>query len=138
MPANMLGGHSHDALVNPKPFMAADFMDAFNVLQAWTRTVLDACVALTACGSFVKGFTPLRAGVAGVFFYFMFSMPANLNAPCFFDCPDATPMVPSTTPFTCFGFKPTVSPGALHGGGLHGRFQLLDRRHAQSWMQAWP
>ena len=118
--------------------MAAAFMDAFNFLIAKTRTILDAGVALTTRGSSMKEFTPLRAGVAGVFFYFMFSMPANLNAPCFFNCPDATPMMPSTTPFTCFGFKPTVSPGALHGGGLHGRFQLLDRRHAQSWMHAWP
>merc|ERR1712087_685064 len=54
-------------------------------------------------------FIPLRAGVAGFFFNFMFNMPANLKALFFFNCSEATPMMPSTTPFTCFGFRPTVS-----------------------------
>merc|ERR1719214_256138 len=52
---------------------------------------------------------PLRAAVAGLFFSFMFSMPASLKEPDFFTCSMATPMNESTTPFTSFVFKPVVS-----------------------------
>merc|ERR1719420_774675 len=52
---------------------------------------------------------PLRALVAGLFFSFMFSMPANLKEPDFFTCSAATPRIASTTPFTSFVFKPVVS-----------------------------
>merc|ERR1719428_101709 len=52
---------------------------------------------------------PLRAFVAGLFFSFMFSIPANLKAPDFFTCSTATPMNASTTPFTSLVFKPVVS-----------------------------
>merc|ERR1719191_2454136 len=52
---------------------------------------------------------PLRAFVAGLFFNFMFSMPANLKEPDFFTCSTATPMNASTTPFTSFVFSPVVS-----------------------------
>merc|ERR1719475_32547 len=52
---------------------------------------------------------PLRAFVAGLFFSFMFSMPASLKEPDFFTCSAATPMNASTTPFTSFVFKPVVS-----------------------------
>merc|ERR1719453_1511125 len=52
---------------------------------------------------------PLRALVAGLFFSFMFSMPANLKEPDFFTCSTATPMKASTTPFTSFVFNPVVS-----------------------------
>merc|ERR1719238_1739638 len=52
---------------------------------------------------------PLRAFVAGLFFSFMFSMPANLKEPDFFTCSTATPMNVSTTPFTSFVFSPVVS-----------------------------
>merc|ERR1719421_782152 len=52
---------------------------------------------------------PFFAFVAGLFFSFMFSMPANLKEPDFFTCSTATPMNASTTPFTSFVFKPVVS-----------------------------
>merc|ERR1719465_301669 len=52
---------------------------------------------------------PLRAFVAGLFFNFMFSMPANLKDPDFFTWSTATPMNASTTPFTSFVFNPVVS-----------------------------
>merc|ERR1719229_47234 len=52
---------------------------------------------------------PVRALVAGLFFSFMFSIPAKLKEPDFFTCPTATPMNASTTPFTSFAFKPVVS-----------------------------
>merc|ERR1719409_1831817 len=52
---------------------------------------------------------PFFAAVAGLFFSFMFSMPASLKEPDFFTCSMATPMNESTTPFTSFVFKPVVS-----------------------------
>merc|ERR1719439_110436 len=52
---------------------------------------------------------PLRAAVAGLFFNFMFSMPASLKEPDFFTCSAATFIMASTTPFTSFVFKPVVS-----------------------------
>merc|ERR1719420_291861 len=52
---------------------------------------------------------PLRAFVAGLFFSFMLSMPANLKEPDFFTCSAATPIIASTTLFTSFVFKPVVS-----------------------------
>merc|ERR1719428_408995 len=52
---------------------------------------------------------PLRAFVAGLFFSFMFSMPASLKEPDFFTCSAATAIIASTTLFTSFVFKPVVS-----------------------------
>merc|ERR1712193_492387 len=52
---------------------------------------------------------PFFAFVAGLFFSFMFSMPATLKEPDFFTCSTATPMNASTTPFTSFVFNPVVS-----------------------------
>merc|ERR1719428_160135 len=52
---------------------------------------------------------PLRAFVAGLFFSFMFNMPASLKEPDFFTCSAATFIIASTTPFTSFVFKPVVS-----------------------------
>merc|ERR550514_847774 len=52
---------------------------------------------------------PLRAFVAGLFFSFMFSIPASLKDPDFFTCSAATPIHASTTPFTSFVFNPVVS-----------------------------
>merc|ERR1719446_1720364 len=72
-------------------------------------TVFEAGFALKTHGSLVKGLMPLRAFVAGLFFSFMFSMPASLKEPDFFTCSAATPMNASTTPFTSFVFKPVVS-----------------------------
>merc|ERR1711904_699746 len=67
-------------------------------------TVFDAGFALKTHGSLVKGLMPLRAFVAGLFFSFMFSIPANLKEPDFFTCSTATPMNASTTPFTSLVF----------------------------------
>merc|ERR1719359_408818 len=52
---------------------------------------------------------PFFAAVAGLFFSFMFSMPASLKEPDFFTCSMATPMNESMTPFTSFVFRPVVS-----------------------------
>merc|ERR1719443_2299103 len=52
---------------------------------------------------------PFFAFVAGLFFSFMFSIPASLKEPDFFTCSTATPMNASTTPFTSFVFIPVVS-----------------------------
>merc|ERR550537_827108 len=52
---------------------------------------------------------PFFAAVAGLFFSFMLSMPANLKEPDFFTCSTATPISDSTTPFTSFVFNPVVS-----------------------------
>merc|ERR1712139_509165 len=52
---------------------------------------------------------PLRALAAGLFFSFMFSIPATLKDPDFFTCSTATPMNASTALFTSFVFKPVVS-----------------------------
>merc|ERR1719163_964780 len=45
---------------------------------------------------------PLRAFVAGLFFSFMFSIPASLKDPDFFTYSTATPMKASTALFTSF------------------------------------
>merc|ERR1719408_130280 len=63
-------------------------------------------------GSFVNGFTPLRAGVAGFFLSLRLSAPASLKDPEVFSCSAATAMMPSMTPFTSFAFKPVVSATA--------------------------
>merc|ERR1719335_1612721 len=52
---------------------------------------------------------PFLALVAGLFFSFMFSIPASLKEPDFFTCSTATPRNASTTPFTSFVFNPVVS-----------------------------
>merc|ERR1719388_606088 len=72
-------------------------------------TVFEAGFALKTQGSLVKGLMPLRAFVAGLFFSFMFSMPASLKEPDFFTCAAATAIIASTTLFTSFVFKPVVS-----------------------------
>merc|ERR1719198_1992645 len=77
-------------------------------------TVFDAGFALKRQGSFVNGFTPLRAGVAGLTFSFKFSIPASLNDPDFFICSAANVITPSTAPLTSFGFSPVDSATALY------------------------
>merc|ERR1719271_1013783 len=52
---------------------------------------------------------PLRAFVAGLFFSFMFSMPATLKEPDFCTCDTATSMNASTTPFASLVFSPVFS-----------------------------
>ena len=54
-------------------------MASFSFFMAKTFTVFEAGFALKTHGSLVKGLTPFRAGVAGFFFSFMFSIPADLK-----------------------------------------------------------
>merc|ERR1711879_10379 len=77
-------------------------------------TVLDAGLALKTHGSLVKGFTPLRAGVAGFFFNFKFNAPASLKDPVFFNSSPATATKPSMTALTSLAFKPAVSATELY------------------------
>merc|ERR1712151_575037 len=92
----------------------SQFTISLNFFMANTRTVLLAGLALDTHGSFVKGFTPLRAGVAGFFFSFKFKTPPNLKDPFFFNWSAATPNRPSTAAFTSFGFKPALSATELY------------------------
>merc|ERR1712187_690106 len=85
------------------------FTNSFNFFIGRALTVLDAGLALKTHGSFVKGLTPLRAGVAGFDFNFKLSAPAILKEPDFFSWSAATPTKASITPFTSFDFKPVVS-----------------------------
>merc|ERR1719174_1954471 len=57
---------------------------SLNFFIGSTLTVFDAGFALNTHGSLVKGFTPLRAAVAGFFFSFTFNIPPSLKEPCFF------------------------------------------------------
>merc|ERR1719333_2035149 len=77
-------------------------------------TVFEAGFALKTHGSLVKGFTPLRAGVAGLFFNLRLITLPILNDPFFFNCWAANETIPSTAPFTSLGFKPTLSATALY------------------------
>merc|ERR1719356_397843 len=86
----------------------------FNFFIGNVLTVFEAGLALKTHGSFVNGFTPLRAGVAGFFLSFMFNAPASLKEPFFFSCSAATATMPSTTPLTSFTFRPVVSATALY------------------------
>merc|ERR1719333_2012214 len=87
---------------------------SFNFFIGMAFTVFDAGFALKTQGSFVKGFTPLRAFVAGLTFSFSMSIPAKLNFPDFFICSAAKVTMPSTAPLTSFGFRPTDSATALY------------------------
>merc|ERR1739843_42948 len=49
---------------------------------------------------------PFFAFVAGLFFSFMFSIPASLKEPDFLTCSTATDISASTTPFTWPVFNP--------------------------------
>merc|ERR1719281_541841 len=90
------------------------FTSSFNFFMGSALTVLDAGFALKTHGSFVNGFTPFRAGVAGFDFSFRLSMPAILNEPVFFSWSAATPTTASTVCFTCDVFKPVVSATDLY------------------------
>merc|ERR1719420_1250472 len=94
---------------SPLPLTCSFQSISLSFFIARQRTVFEAGFALKTHGSLVKGLTPLRAFVAGLFFNFMLSMPATLKEPVFFTCSTATPMYASTTPRTSFVFKPVVS-----------------------------
>merc|ERR1711879_531941 len=88
---------------------SSQFTRSFIFFRGRALTVLDAGFALKTHGSFVKGFTPFRAGLAGFCLSFKFSAPANLKEPTFFSCTAATPTRASMTPLTSFVFKPVDS-----------------------------
>merc|ERR1719378_257295 len=87
---------------------------SFNFFIGSALTVFEAGLALKTHGSFVNGFTPFRAGVAGFFLSFKFNAPAILKEPFFFNCSAATATMPSMTPLTSFTFRPVVSATALY------------------------
>merc|ERR1719152_908668 len=80
------GETAHRDLKAPKRSQAvhAQFTSSLSFFIGSAFTVLDAGFALKTHGSFVNGFTPFRAGVAGFDFSFKFSIPAILNEPVFF------------------------------------------------------
>merc|ERR1719263_1850034 len=93
--------------------LVLQFTSSFNFFIGMALTVFDAGFALKTQGSFVKGFTPLRAFVAGRTFSFKLSIPASLNDPAFFICSAARVNMPSTAPLTSFGFRPADSATAV-------------------------
>merc|ERR1719183_2407996 len=93
---------------------AAQLIISLSFFIGMALSVFDAGLALKTHGSLVNGLTPLRAGVAGFFFSFMFSTPPSLKEPVFFSSSAASPMRPSITPFTSFDFKPVVSATELY------------------------
>merc|ERR1719245_2067518 len=87
----------------------SQLINSFNFFIGKTLTVLDAGFALNTQGSFVNGFTPFRAGLAGFDFNFKFNAPPILKDPFFFNSLAASVSKPSTAPFTSLAFKPAVS-----------------------------
>merc|ERR1719499_53159 len=90
----------------------AQLIISLSLLRGRTFTVFDAGFALNTQGSFVNGFTPLRAGFAGVFFNFKFKAPQSLNEPFFLIWSAATPTYASKAPFTSRGCTPVDSATA--------------------------
>merc|ERR1719284_1296169 len=93
-------GQSKQPTILRQGLLPPQFTASLNFFMEMTFTVFDAGFALKTQGSFVKGFTPLRAAVAGFFFNFNLSIPASLKDPLFFISSAATPKMPSTTLFT--------------------------------------
>merc|ERR1719150_79458 len=90
----------------------AQLSDSLNFFSGSTLTVCDFGFALKTHGSLVKGFTPLRAGTAGLILSFMLSTPANLKEPVFFSSFAAMPTTAPNTAFTSLGLRPAVSAAA--------------------------
>merc|ERR1719436_2089621 len=99
----------HDSCVTATVICLSQLTISLNFFIGKARTVLLAGFALKTHGSFVKGFTPLRAGRAGFFLSFMFKAPASLKEPFFFNSEAATETIPSTTALTSFAFSPVLS-----------------------------
>merc|ERR1712113_779193 len=95
-------------------FEITQLIKFLNFLRGRTFTVFEAGFALNTHGSFVKGFTPLRAGFARVFFNFKFKAPQNLKEPFFFIWSAAIPTRASKAPFTSFGLHPAFSATARY------------------------
>merc|ERR1719208_481947 len=98
-----------DHINNVRHVKALQLTISLNFFIGSTRTVLLAGLALKTHGSLVKGLTPFRAGCAGFFLSFMFSAPASLKEPVFFNSVAATLTIPSITAFTSLAFSPVVS-----------------------------
>merc|ERR1719183_644444 len=94
----------HDSCATATVTCLSQLTISLNFFIGKARTVLLAGFALKTHGSFVNGFTPLRAFVAGFFFNFMLNAPASLNLPDDFSCSAATTIMPSTTLFTTEDF----------------------------------
>merc|ERR1712157_350412 len=93
---------------------AAQLIISLNFFMGKPLTVLLAGFALNTHGSFVKGLTPFRAGVAGLFLSFRLTQPAILKEPFFLSSAAATPSRPSTAALTSFDFNPAVSATAAY------------------------
>merc|ERR1719379_1934724 len=105
-------GYRKRPMILRKEVLPPQFTASLIFFMAMTFTVFDAGFALKTQGSLVKGFTPLRAEVAGFFFNFKLSIPASLKDPFFFNSSAATPRMPSTALFTSLRFNPVVSATA--------------------------
>merc|ERR1712003_599919 len=93
---------------------AAQLTISLNFFMGKPLTVLLAGFALNTHGSFVKGLTPFRAGVAGLLFSFRLRQPPILKDPCFLSSPAATASRPSTAALTSFPFNPALSATAAY------------------------
>merc|ERR1719373_1363279 len=93
---------------------APQLIISLNFFMGKPLTVLLAGFALNTHGSFVKGLTPFRAGVAGLLLSFRFRQPPILKDPCFLSSAAATASKPSTAALTSFPFKPAVSATAAY------------------------
>merc|ERR1711918_125179 len=82
---------------------------SLNFFMGSALTVLEAGFALKTHGSLVKGFTPLRAAVAGFFFSFKLSAPPSLNLPEALSCCAASATIPSIALFSSLDFNPVFS-----------------------------
>merc|ERR1719326_2000922 len=87
---------------------------SFNFFIGYTFTVLEAGFALKTQGSLVKGFTPFRAGLAGLIFSLRLRALPSLKLPFFFSCCAAKDTTPSIAPLTSFDFNPNVSATELY------------------------
>merc|ERR1719254_226667 len=87
---------------------------SLNFFMGKPLAVLLAGFALNTHGSFVKGLTPFRAGVAGLLLSFRLRQPPILKDPCFLSSPAATASKPSTAALTSFPFNPALSATAAY------------------------
>merc|ERR1719380_72768 len=84
----------------------------FNFFIGSALTVFEAGFALKTQGSLVNGFTPLRAGVAGLTFSFSFRFWPILKLPVFFSSLAQISMYVSTVLLPSLRFTPAASATA--------------------------
>merc|ERR1719321_690968 len=104
----------HNTRIYTESGLPVQLINSFSFFMGSALTVFDAGFALKTQGSFVNGFTPFLAFVAGLTFSFKLGIPASLNDPDFLICSAAKVNMPSTAPLTSFGFKPADSATALY------------------------